>query len=551
MSRGLSYGRVHRYRDMLTREVETRYINPEHSQDEIRRFRTALAGAIRHAHGLTEQAKEVVGPDTATIFLSHQLTLEDRTIIDKVEECILVRHINAEAAVREVFLRKEKELGAVNDAAIRSRLDDLRDMHRFVLRALLGREHLPIKELGGRLVVVADRILPSDILHLNSRNVAALISAKGSIHAHAAILARECSLPFIANVKPPIRAIPDGTEVIVDADTGRIVLNPHAEEVERCELEHRRRQQALKELVRNTRDLRLTEDDMSIRVLANTFVPNDVGTATQLGADGIGLYRLEAIYMSTHRAPSEKELYQFLRRSLEPMRGKPVTIRLLDVGGDKTLAYVPLAAQSSNPLGVRGIRLLLRHSDLIDVQLRVCLRLSAEYDISILLPMVTTADEIMHTRRLLNERMRILQAEGVPLNPDVPLGTMLETPAALLTFEELIDAADFVSLGTNDLVQFTMAADRDESEMAAYYHRGVHLLLPWLGKVLDVCAKLGKPCSLCGELATDGRYTKRLLALGLRDFSVVPYAVPKMKQHIAEIIEKHAPEARRSVLSHT
>ncbi len=544
LSPGLAVGVVRRYRDTLTRQVQSEHISEPEVSGEIRRFRRALKEALRRTGVLEQRVKTQLDRSQSDIFGSHVMTLQDEGLIRDIEESIRSRKISSEAAVRDAFGRLEDSLRSSGSKLLLERIDDIRDLARLLYRCLAGKGMPRIHGREDPLVIMSRRILPSDIVHLNRKSVAGIVSEEGSTNAHAAILAREYSVPFVSNVSTALMRIPDGTPIIVDGDKGRVVLFPPSSELERARREKKRREESFQIMVSKTRKARVWFNDERVHVLANTFSPADVKLGRKLGAEGVGLFRLETTYMSVSEPPTEDELYSALNHALIPMRTCDLTIRLLDAGGDKSISYLPSTDENASPLGLRGIHLLFKHPEVLRAQIRAVLRLSSGFAVRILIPMVTTVDDVLRTRAVIEEETENLRGINLSVSNRIPLGAMIETPAALLTHEEIIKNSDFVSLGTNDLVQYTMAADREHADMFHYYQQGVRLIMPFLKPVIHRCAAVGKECVLCGELASDSDHTEALLRMGLRNFSVDPHAIPYLKQSMLSLMKKSGDHAK-------
>lgn len=535
ISPGLATGIAIHYRDVLSRSIEAIPIPEQKVDREVSRFRRALRKARTDAEQMLEHALEI-DSDQAGIFEAQTLTLKDKGFIQEIEEAIRGRRVNAEAVVRDVFARKASELRQSTSPVMQQRADDLHDMARHVLNNLLGAGMPRVRDINQPLIAVAKRMLPSDIVHLNKLgHVGAIVAQEGSVGAHAAILAREYSIPFVAHISSPYGRIPEGARLAVDGRNGRVVVNATDSEVATFERERKQSIEAYRHALARVRRYRPSYRGQKVTILANTFVPADIKQAQRVGCDGIGLYRMESIYLSLRQPPTEDQLLHMLHHSLEPIKGKPVVMRLLDTGGDKSIPSLPQTRWTSSPLALRGIHFLLHYEPLLRTGLRACLRLAMRHDVRILLPMVTTVDDVRRTRRVLDSEKQALRKEGVEFREDVPLGVMIETPAALLAHAALIEHSDFVSLGTNDLVQYVMASDRELHDTEPYYQQGVRLVLDHLRPVVQRSRQARKECTLCGELAADTRYTKRLLSIGLRSLSMIPHEVPRLKEHIRRI----------------
>lgn len=539
LSPGLAIGTIYFYQNAVFFEIENARIERSEVQNEIKRFQSALAETIKETTELKKQVTIEVKKDKAAIFEAYILTLHDETLIQEIENHIRSKLVNAESAIREVFMNKEDALQQSDNPLLIQRTEDFRDLRNYLLKNLISYTIQEIEISKSPLIVVARKILPSDIINFNVKNVYGIITAEGGINAHTAILAREYSLPYVSNISIDRKKVAPGTTAIIDGEQGRVILNPKPEEIDNIRQKREKREQIFDKSVACTKNKILLLNNEPVRIFANTFVPTDVKVAERVGVEGIGLFRIESLYMSMHRLPTEQELYQMLSHSLEPMRSLPITVRLLDIGGNKSLPYVPQTQGTKSLLGLRGIHFLQKYPDLFRVQVRALLRLSEEFDISILVPMVTTVSDMIETRNFIKSEQDSMQRSDSKISPkEIPLGSMIETPAALLTFDEILRYSNFVSLGTNDLIQYIMVADREDSDMESYYENGTKIVVKQLKPLIHKCKDSRKPCTLCGELTVDKRFTEKLLSAGLRRFSAIPYYIPELKQHIAKIIAK-------------
>ena len=391
-------------------------------------------------------------------------------------------------------------------------------------------------------VVVADELLPSVTARLEVGQIRAFVSEHGGRFSHASIMARSQGIPAVTGVPGAARSVKTGDRLIVDGIAGALFVNPSdavEREYERLEREIR----ADKDRLRETVDLpAVTLDGTTIGLMANAGKFADTEAALLYNADGIGLYRTEFAYAIRDEFPTEDEQFEFLERAAGRLHPRRVVLRLLDIGADKQLPYFPLPPSRNPSLAERGIRLLLKHPELLRRQLRAFLRVSASHPISILIPMVTGIDDVRRTRAIFHEVQSELRAAGVPFDPQVPIGAMVEIPSAVLVARDLAREVDFFSLGTNDLVQYVLAADREDESVASYYQPMHPAVLRLVGSLAEVAGQTGRPLSICGDIAGDPFYTELLLGLGLRTLSVAPGEILGVKHRIrtTDLGEAHA-----------
>jgi phosphotransferase system enzyme I (PtsI) len=402
------------------------------------------------------------------------------------------------------------------------------DLSRQLLQALAGIRTHVLENMSPDSVLVATRLLPSDTVHLSRKSVVAVVAEFGGSASHAALLTREMGIPAVTHISAACDAIAPGETVLVDGFTGTVVVAPDAETragfAQRV-AEHRISSAAARE---QCREPATTLDGVTTAVMANIGCREDAVLAAENGADGVGLYRLEQLYLSRKALPTEDELLEIMRSTLEPIAGKPITIRLLDVGADKKLPSLDLSSEVNPFLGRRGVRVLLAYPELLQTQLRALARLSREHDIQILVPMVTLAQDMKRLRELLVAATAEVGVERLP-----PLGAMIETPAAALCVVEIMTHADFLSIGTNDLTQYTMAAGREDPLVSDYFRDDHPAVLRLVRLVADAVGDT--PLALCGELAGRVDVLPLLLAAGIRSLSVAPPLVPTVKGAVRQM----------------
>lgn len=508
-----------------------RQITPAEVEHEIARFQAALARANQELHALTREVQQRVGSREAEIFVAQATMLADSAFGDQVSAIIREKQVNAEAALADVIEKFTHAFDQVRDSYIRERAADVHDMGGRVLAALIQEEASAL-EIPDGAIVVTEELSPSAAARLDLSRVRAVVTMRGSRFSHTALLARSQNLPAVLGVPEAVTAIKTGDRLIVDAFSGVVFINPPST----VELEYDRLEAEISAGKARLRDLvplpPVTRDGTPIRLSANVSKLADTEAALLHRADGIGLYRTEFAYAIRDRFPTEEDQYEFLKRAAERVDPQPIVFRLLDIGGDKELPYFPLPFAKNPFLAERGIRLLLRHPELLRRQLRAFLRVSAEHPVSILIPMVASVDDVRRTRRVLDEVKSELQAEGRRFDPRLKLGAMIEVPAAALIADQLAEEVDFFSLGTNDLVQYLLAADREDENVADYYEPAHPAVLRLIRSVADAARRTNRPLTICGDMAGDPLYTELLLGLGLQSFSVAPGAILEVKNRI-------------------
>ena len=534
---GFAVGKVFYYQDILTRELELWNINENQIEGEVQRLQNAIDKVHIDLSDLKSKVTSEIDAKHAEIFSVHQLILKDVELLKEIEKELKDKLLNAEQIVQNVFQRWEQKLRGAKNNIFQDRANDIADVGRSLLKTLIGINKNNLSTLPIDAVIFAPRLLPSDTALLNIKNAKAIVTVEGSQNSHTAILARALNIPYVTKINIPIASLPAGTQVIVDGENGRVIINPHPAELKSYPQLIRRRLQSKQKIIHQLKDIPLKKNNKLIRVCANVSSEKEFEMAKILGADGIGLFRTEAFYMSKNSFPTEKELYTYMEKTLNQVSNQEVSLRLLDIGGDKTLPFLNLVELKNPALGLNGIRLLLKYPHLLEIQLRVFLRLSAKFNVNVLVPMVSLPKDMKELHQFLSQEKEKLVKDGLPFNSKLPIGAMIETPAALIAIDELLEYCDFLSFGTNDLVQYVMAAGREKPDVADYYEAGNHLILPALKQVIIKAQEKGKECNICGELAGNLNFTADLLSIGIRNFSVQPSLIPHIKKKIHYLLK--------------
>lgn len=502
---------------------------------EVERFRQAVA-ATRDT--LKETASRVEGElseELGAIFDAHQLILCDAAFLDKVERRIRERLVNADWAVYRTMQDLAERFLARDSESLHERVDDLRDVGKGLVRTLQGIHHHSVAELAGDVVLVAADLTPSEAVHLGREGALAFVVEGGGRTSHTTIIARALSIPMVGGVHGVTEQATDNDPLVVDGTRGRVILHPSAEM-----LEHYRREREEADAARRAAVLvppaDVTEDGEEIRLLANIDLEEELQEARRLGAHGVGLYRSEFLYIErSPELPTEEDHLATYLHLLEAMHPHPVVVRTYDLGGRKIAREVMETAGDNPALGRRGIRLTLARPDIFRSQVRALVRAGAEGDLRIMLPMVSSVDEVRRFRALHDEVCAELRREGLAHRADLPLGAMVEVPAAAMIADHLAREVEFLSIGTNDLAQYAIAVDRNNEQVNELFdvlHPG---LLRMLRFVIDSAAAAGVEVSMCGEMAADPAHLPLLLGLGLRRLSVGPRALPALRQALAEL----------------
>jgi len=548
-SSGLARGRALLCDCASQTAVPRRQIDETEIHLEIMRFDEAVTVVETKLQVVQAGVRRALGNIEAEIFEAQILLLRDMGLRKAVHEVCLTKQMNVEAALEEAIQRLAKVFDQLEDAYFRERAADLREVGMRLLDHLASQSFSDIPADLEGCVLVTSELFSSTVAQLEGRGVRGLIVERGGLTAHATILARALGIPMLVKVPQATEKISAGDLVIVDALAGRVFINPKPDVLrayDQLDADLQAHQHDLKDLV----DLpAMTADGVVIKLSANIGQMADAVTAARVKADGAGLYRTEFVFLAQDHFPSEAEQHRFYRATAEQLQPGETVIRVLDAGSDKPLAYFPLPREANPALGCRGIRLLLAHPEILHTQLRAILRLSATHPVSILLPMICGLDDLRATKAAIESVKLGLTAAGESFNPAIPVGAMIETPSAAILIAQLADEADFLSVGTNDLVQYLLAADRISDETDSAYEPLHPAVLQTLASLATTARSKGKPISLCGEIASDPVYTAMLLGLGFRRFSVSPGRLLEIKHAIRSIDLTAASEFAANILS--
>jgi len=505
---------------------------------EVERFHEAVLHAQEELGRMRDRVEEHLGDDLAGIFDAQVLFLSDSSFLERVVGRIRNEHVNAEWALQEVASEIQARFDEIDTEHLRDRSQDLRDVCRHVVRSLRGIHLHQISEIEGDVVIVADDLSPSDAVRLGRENVIGFAIEHGSRTSHTTIIARSLNLPAVVGLAGLRRQIADQVEVplILDGFTGQVVLHPQTSiRTEYAELIEVRARQEL-ELLESSQLAAVTQDRAEVLVMANIDLPEEIIEARRYGSAGIGLYRSEFLYIEkSPDLPTEDEHVDLYRRLVEGSSPHPAIIRTYDLGGRKIAREVMETREENPVLGLRGIRLTLARPNIFRTQIRALLRASAFGDLWIMLPLVTIIEEVRQFRRCAEEEMEQLQRDGIPFNPDFKLGIMIEVPSAAIISDLFAREVDFFSIGTNDLIQYALAVDRNNEHVADLYRPLHPAMLRMLRTIVRNAREAGIEVSLCGEAAADPKLTAVLLGCGLRRLSVAPRQIPAIKRRIREL----------------
>jgi phosphoenolpyruvate-protein phosphotransferase (PTS system enzyme I) len=510
--------------------IPRRFVQRDAVDEEVARLGRALDAAAAEVDRNRARVAKELGDEYAAIFSAHLQMLQDRRLREEIEGLIKSRHYSPEYSVSRALRKYAKVFQSLDGEYMAERANDIYDIEKRILRNLLGLRREELSQVTSPVLVLARNLTPSETANLNPHFVMGLVTEVGGPGSHTAIVAEGLGIPAVVGVGSFMTDVSGGDTVIIDGDQGLIILHPDEETLARYrhEVEEQRSLAAKLETLRELPGE--TADGVRITLLGNIEFPSEVQQCEERGADGIGLYRTEFLYLGRDDDPPEEAHYLAYREVAEAMHGKPVVMRTLDLGADK-MRTLPDPEDERNPfLGLRSIRLALKNRDLFRVQLRAILRASAHGDIRLMFPLISTMLELRQAKMVLADAMEDLDEEGVPFDRDIQVGMMVEVPSAVLMLDRFAEEADFFSIGTNDLIQYCLAVDRSNKDVASLYTAADPAVIRLIDMAVSTANAHHRPISMCGQMCGNPLYTMLLLGIGLRSLSVTPSAIPEVKR---------------------
>jgi phosphoenolpyruvate-protein phosphotransferase len=547
VSPGVAVARAYCLDSVLVRR-EARHLDAAALPAEINRFASACTAAIHELDGLITRVTSQLGPNEAAIFAAHRSLLRDPVLTGKVKAAILNRQVDARTALQDVLDEYSVMFSHIQDEYLRERVADVRDVIGRIITHLDRPADCGVLGADEAVVIVALEILPSHTIMFNRMKVAGILTETGGSTGHAAILARSLGIPAVSGLEGILKEVQSGDLVALDGREGHVYLDP-GPEVEAAYRKLQREYVNLRDrLIENLDQKPISADGVVFELNANVNGPADSVMATRVGAAGVGLYRTEYLFLTHPSVPDEEEQLAAYRAVLEAAPNHKATIRTLDLGGDKHLPYLGTQSEANPFLGWRSIRLISAHPELFQTQLRAILRAGKHGEVRLLFPMISTVEEVQQIKSMVEHTRLELTRQGVPFGENIPLGVMLEVPAAALCIEALLEEVDFVSIGSNDLIQYVMAADRDNPKVAHLCDPVSPPILKLLSQIIHTCNQYRKPVTLCGEMAGRPRCFLPLFGMGLRSFSMSPAFVPTIKELIRRSSQPIAQDVVGTVL---
>jgi len=530
--------------------VEKYFISGKNLDGEIKRFKTAVKNAVNELRSIIENVPEEVRRHTG-ILETHIALLKDKMLYDKTIETIKNERVNAEWALKKVVDDIKVMFQNISDSYLKERSDDITHVSDRIIKFLIGSEDVNIGEIDKRVILVAKDLSPADASQIQLDKIMGFITDRGGKASHTSIIARTLEVPAVLGVGNATKTINNDDTIIIDGTTGVVIIHPTDQTLSEFKKLKREHEEHKAYLSRGSHLKAETLDGLSLQIMGNIELPEEVVSVLDHGGDGIGLYRTEFQYLTRSDFPGEDELFDKYKDVVEVMAPRPVTIRTLDINGDKAI-FSSNGSDEANPaLGLRAIRYCLKRPDIFRTQLRAILRAAAFGNVRILIPMISSLDEIRDTKKLLNEAADSLKKEGKVYNKNIEFGIMIEVPSAVIMADVMAQETDFFSIGTNDLIQYTLAIDRGNREVAHLYHPFHPAILRMIKHVTDVGKEKGIKVFMCGEMAGDPFNVPILLGLGIDELSMNPQSIPAVKNMIRSLKVEDARHFTKEALKQT
>lgn len=529
--------------------IPKRFIRKDEVEQETKRFEAARKKALSEISGIKEGIHSVVKEEVASIFGSHIQILNDPKLLAEIREKISTKRYTAEYAVSRVFRKVIKAFQEIQDAYFSQRVNDFYDIQKRMLRNLLGQKAENLSKLDRKVVIVAHDLSPSQTATLDKSMVVGFATDAGGATSHTAILANALGIPAIVGLGTFSQDISGGDIVVIDGKSGRVIVNPDDETRERYEERVKGFEERGKRLAATAAKAeRTTKDGQRVTLYANIEFDEEVDYSVTMGAEGVGLFRTEFIYAKYGTHPTEEQHYETYAKAHKSLGGKLLTLRTMDFGADKYAAEVGLDKEDNPFLGCRSIRLSLREPRLFTTQVRAILRAGLLGPTRMMLPMISGIEEFRQAKDLIESVKSDLTREGIDFRKDMPVGMMVEVPSAAIAIDSFIEDAAFFSIGTNDLVQYTIAVDRNNQHVANLFRHTHPAVLRLIRNVIQAGRAANKPVSVCGEMASEARFALLLLGFGLREFSVGPQSIPELRTILSRLTAAEAEQLAEQVM---
>ena len=523
--------------------IPNRFVAGDAIESEVARFHTALDAVCDEISANALLAEEELGKQYAAIFSAHLQMARDPKLIEEVESLIREKCNSPEFAASRVLRRYASMFQNLGNNYLAERAADIFDLEKRILRTLLGESREELSQITAPVVVLANNLTPSETASLNTDFVLGFATEVGGHTSHTAILAGALEIPAVVGIGRFLSKVSGGETIIIDGNGGEVIIDPDEATLQ----SFRDTEAQLKSVAQRLQTLRPlpseTSDGTRVKIFGNIEFPEELSHCSERGADGIGLYRTEFLYLRSGNEPSEEDHYNAYRRVLETYRESPVVIRTLDLGADKIPSgYEELDVGQNPMLGLRSIRLSLRNLPTFKTQLRAILRAGVHGQVRIMFPLVSSLLEFRQAKMIVQDVMEDLEEENVPFSRDIPVGMMVEVPSAALLAHEFAREVDFFSIGTNDLIQYTLACDRADPAVANLYRSGDPSILRLIRGVLTAAKEFDRPVTVCGQMSSDPKFIPLLIGMGLRQLSAAPFAIPELKEVVRSLTIPQAEE---------
>ncbi|NLM74297.1 MAG: phosphoenolpyruvate--protein phosphotransferase [Clostridiaceae bacterium] len=549
-SRGIGIGKAFVVKEKTDTTVYREKKIPDTEVDnEITRFTKAVEATDIYYDQVAEKSKDVLSESEQQVFQAYKLVLKDPIFKDMVTGSIRDELLCAEGAViKSVELTKSMFL-ALNDEYMRQRADDIDNVGKQILISLTGSQSTDLSMLTEDSIIIAEDLTPADTVSMNRKFVKGFAVEKGGETSHTAIIARTMEIPALVGCGDKIRDISHGDTLIIDGQEGILIAKPTPDELKNYLEKQKQYLEELEKIKALKNEPGRTLDGKNVHLVGNIAKPEEAKEVLEKGGDGIGLFRTEFLYLNRKELPSEEDQFKAYKEVAEVMKDRPCIIRTLDIGGDKQSALINMPKEDNPFMGYRAIRICLKEKEMFKTQLRAILRASAYGNLKIMFPMISCLEELRAAKEILNEAKAELDEKNIPYNRDIQVGIMIEIPSAAMAADILAQEADFFSIGTNDLCQYTLAVDRMNENISSLYNPLNIGVLRLIKRVIDCAHEFGIMVGMCGEMASNPEYTSLLLGLGLDEFSMVPASIPHVKQAVRNTTYDDAVNLAEEILS--
>lgn len=541
VSKGIGIGHT---KVLKNEEVKLTDFKVDDKENELNYFRKCLNNVIED----TKKVIEKLSGTEADIMNAYLMILQDPTLTAETERLIQEEGYNAGYAAKVGFETVEEVFKNMDDEYMSARASDIEDMKQRVVNKIINKAEIDLSNLPENTVLVGKDLSTSDTAKLNLKTIAGIIIENGSENSHVSIMARTHEIPVIVGVKGALDSIPNDSDIAINGETGEIFINPSPEEISKLTKIKNELKDEKGNLAKFKNKKSITKDGYKTEVVANIGTPKDMDATIENGAEGVGLFRSEFLYMDSESMPTEEEQFEAYKEVLEKAEGKRVIVRTLDIGGDKDLKYLNLDKEDNPFLGYRAIRICLREPEIFKVQLRALYRASNYGKLAIMLPMISSVDEIRSAKDIINEVKEELKAENIKFDKNVKVGIMIEVPSAAIMAEQLATECDFFSIGTNDLIQYTVAVERGNEKISDLYTKFHPAVIRLIKMAIDGAHKSKIFCGMCGEAAADERFIPLLVGLGLDEFSMNPTKILNSRKMIRNLNHKECKKLVQEIL---